>query len=301
MERINKMISISEIENMGFRDTYIRISKKSSDNGEADPNNPIEYSGIRDKNDEDEPLPGVYMIIARQENSELAIVYIGKAGKGIKIRLRQHEAGYKRNLREGKIPAGIKKLVSKFTSLNVNTLEVWHRVSAKASFNAHFKIEADNQYYSSAYSLEEELLITKYKQFDLINAQIPPGIEIENEKKHSLDRVYKKAKQNSNDKVFNKFSESYSEWNDETLVSVNNILDSISDDLEKENLSPKISRYSEGPFRKQCVLVFGSLVNKKFQQGTKKYMITEDGKCFIEWPFDNKRISISETLEYFLL
>ena len=186
MERINKMISISEITNMGFRDTGVRISKNIADNGEADLNDPVQYLGIRDINDEDEPNPGVYMIIAQQENSEnLAIVYIGKAGKGIKKRFRQHEAGYRRNLREGKISAGIKKLVSKFTSLEVNELEVWHRVSAIASFEDYFDNEADNQYSTSAYSLEEELLIAKYKQFDIINAQTPPGIE--NEKKLSLD------------------------------------------------------------------------------------------------------------------
>ena len=77
--------------------------------------------------------------------------------------------------------------------------------------------------------------------------------------------MYKIAKQNSKDKIFNEFSESYSEWSDEILVSVNNILDSISD-LEKENLSPKISRYSKGPFRRQCVLVYGFLVNTNFQK-----------------------------------
>lgn len=299
MERINKMISISEITDMGFEDTHIRISKISSDNGEADPKNPVQYLGIQDIRD-DNPRPGVYMIIAKQENSEnLDIVYIGKAGKGIIKRFREHEAGYKRKLRDGNIPAGIKKLVSKFTSLNINTLEVWYRVSAIASFDGHFNIIADNNYSTSAYSLEEELLIAKYKQFDIINAQIPPGIE--NENNSSMEHVCKKAKQNSNDKMFNEFSEYYSEWSDEILVAVNNILDSKSDEFEKENLSPKISRYATGLFRGQRVLVFGSLVNTKFKKGTKKYMFTENGKYFIEWPFDNKRISISETLEYFSL
>ena len=294
------MISISEITNMGFCDTDIRISKRP-DNGEANPNDPVQYSGIRVKNDEDDRRAGVYMIIAKQEYSEsLAIVYIGKAGKGINRRFRQHEAGYKRQLRDGKIGAGIKKLVSKFTSLNINTLQVWYRVSAIASFDDHFNIKADNHYSTSAYSLEEDLLLAKYKQFDIINAQFPPGIE--NEKKSSLECVYKIAKRNSNDKVFSEFSKSYREWSDETLVAVNNILDFISDDFVKETLSPKISRYStEGLFRGQCVLVFGSLVNTKFKQGTKKYMFTENGKYFIEWPFDNERISISETLEYFSL
>jgi len=294
------MINIGEVERMRFADTGIRVSKKIGVNGKADPNDPIRYLGISRGNDGADSRPGVYMMLAKQGNGDtFDIIYIGKAGKGVNKRFIEHEAGYKRGIRNGKIAPGINKMIDKFSGLQVDIFEVWYRESELTNYHDHFGSNQDSLDWSSTYSLEEEILITKYRQYGLINAQMPPNIQISAPAFKHLNESYENAKQNSKELMFEEFNQSYGSWSIEVRMAVDSIIHEITSNIKSLNLKPKVSKYSDGPFRNQPVLIFGELARENFKVGTKKYMLTEDGRYFVENPFDIDKINILETLEYF--
>ncbi|MEQ1486862.1 MAG: hypothetical protein ABL920_00080 [Methylotenera sp.] len=61
--------------------------------------------------------PGVYLIVQEFSDDMVLVVYVGKAGRGLNQRFRQHEGGYRRNMMRNNTPAGTQKMINAFNSL----------------------------------------------------------------------------------------------------------------------------------------------------------------------------------------
>ena len=92
--------------------------------------------------------PCVYMWLSKDHDNKLYTPhYVGKAGRGLRNRIKQHEAGYKKN--------GAKRLHDCLKQKKI--LEVWMRIS---SIRASSILGVSKKL--SMYSFEEEVLISKY-------------------------------------------------------------------------------------------------------------------------------------------
>ena len=103
--------------------------------------------------------PGVYLWLKRKDVHRHDVMYVGKAGSGIAIRMSQHRGGLKL------APAERVDRIKTAFGLG-NCLEVWFRQSAEISLSPLFDKKI------SAYSTEEEALITRFSP-QLNRAQTP--------------------------------------------------------------------------------------------------------------------------------
>ena len=93
--------------------------------------------------------PGIYLWLHRKDAMRFDVMYAGKAGNGIVIRMGEHIGGLKA------APAQRIDRVRESFGLG-NCLEIWFRQSAKITMNALFDGEI------SAYSTEEEAAISRF-------------------------------------------------------------------------------------------------------------------------------------------
>ena len=100
----------------------------------------------RDKKLNPKKEPGVYMWVSKKQDI-YTVRYIGKAGNGLRNRIKQHEAGYKRH--------GSIKL-DKCLDDN-HLLEIWFKISDYKKSNIYNIFKK-----TSLFSFEEEILILEY-------------------------------------------------------------------------------------------------------------------------------------------
>lgn len=298
------MISIESLEKLKFIKKDITITINGGD---------LEYNNISPKDDEANPVSGVYMFLAKKDesNEQFNIIYIGKAGKGINKRINEHRNGYKRKVSQGKTTKGIQDMLNICKELDVKELELWYRESKFKSFSEIFTDIniGGGDFELSNYSLEEELLIYKFKDDFIVNRQIPNSVlDIIEDNYIHLNDIRNRAIKNTirgqdieNTEFIEEFEQYLDSWNESTKCSVNNFFKSKLDDFN--NLEPKfIGHYSSGALRNQPVIAFGKF-NKsdnaaKFSGHTVKYRLSIDGKLCVECPNDTNKIIIYNISDY---
>ena len=145
-------ISHKELEFLHFKKSTINIYIQ---------NNLINYSGIDTKGES--TTPSVYLwLIINQAGTEYDVVYVGKAGKGLNKRHKEHLGGYRTSLKCQSKSKRIKAIEEALES--GRSIEVWFRESdiMKSILNSHVW----------TYSVEEEAFILKYHP--LLNSANPP-------------------------------------------------------------------------------------------------------------------------------
>lgn len=106
-------------------------------------------------------VPGVYLWLQRKRDESYEVVYAGKAGFGIDIRMNQHLGGLK------------KATAERIDLIKTNfgegyCLEIWFRESSKVEVKGLYEKEISN------YSTEEEALITHFSP--LLNRAKTPSM-----------------------------------------------------------------------------------------------------------------------------
>ena len=208
--------------------------------------------------------PGVYLWLRRKDAHRLDVMYAGKAGSGIDIRMSQHIGGLKL------APAARIERIKTAFGLG-DCLEVWFRQSAEISLDALFSDKI------SAYSSEEEALITRFSPE--LNRAKTPTMRAE---------LKEAAKPQAKNTVFLALSYELSNANGRQRDLWENALAGLTESHQQKlgrilaqlgestalrarwaALDYKIvGFYTSGPIRNQSMLVFGELANKRFKKNS---------------------------------
>lgn len=276
-----------DLVRLGFEKTSITISLV---------NGSLEYSGLSNEKINSEESAGVYVILSESSEQIVNMVYVGKAGKGVHRRFSQHAAGYKRNVKQSTVSAGTRRMRDKFTTLGVQRLDVWFRESPSTSFAEHFGSGAD-QTRISTYSLEEELLIARFFNCGLINAQVPVVRDQESIEPDAIENVLNTSVPHSSQELVTAYRQAVESWSSNTRGGVNAILRDREADLAA--LTPRVSLYSSGLFKNQPVLVFGVWGEAQFKPNSKRFLLNMTGGSFVEWPFGGaEQVEVTDTATY---
>ena len=230
--------------------------------------------------------PGVYLWLHRKDEFNFDVKYAGKAGSGIVIRMGQHIGGLKTAPAER-----IERVKGAFGQ--GDCLEIWFRQSAKIAMNVLFDGEI------SAYSTEEEALITRYSP--LLNRAKTPSMRAEVNPVSPTtprDTIYKVDVSLSDDEqeiaVFNALDYEMINsngmqrdlWEDATKAlttehkqKIGKVIDLLSRSAQLgdqwSDLDCKVvGLYTDGPIRNQSMLVFGKLAKVNFKQGSQVIFIS---------------------------
>jgi hypothetical protein len=224
---------------------------------------------------------GVYLWLCRIDETLLDEKYAGKAGYGLDARMGQHVAGLRT------APAERVEQIKQSFGVG-NCLEVWFRESVMWGFESIFKKYPGATCSVSAYSTEEEALIT---HFD------PPLNRAKTPAMRALNGI--KAKQIARSKGFTtldlKMTDANGEQRDLWTNAVHLLTDSHKKKIGKvhdlvinflqqpslEDLEIKwpldyrvIGRYIPHEIPNQTLLVLGKFVNKKFRSGSRVVYIS---------------------------
>lgn len=239
-------------------------------------------------------VPGVYLIVQHLgENEEFAVLYVGKAGKGLNTRLGQHAAGYQRMFVNTPNYLG-NSLQLRMAELQISRVQVWYRASEIKSIGDFFKDVLADPPFISLFSVEEEALIIYFKQLGepLVNSSIPPTIagsggmesmnrtlsEVPSQCFDCLNKITAQIAQNSPD-YLDDWERAIQAWDDQTKKNFCEALKQLSTSPLLQDRDAKIiGRYSGGPFAGATILVFGKMVNQRFAANTNQLMFTLDGE-----------------------
>ncbi|NDY84451.1 hypothetical protein G3I67_14560 [Orrella sp. NBD-18] len=231
---------------------------------------------------------GVYLWLHRKTDSNHDVMYAGKAGSGIAIRMNQHLGGLKQAPAER-----IDRVKGAFGE--GNCLEVWFRESANIAMSLLFTGEV------SAYSTEEEALITRFSP--ALNRAKTPSMRAE-PKAPSKTKTTQSGKKSNAIEDRPQLDKSVFTALDYELSNANGTQRNLWEDALASLTSPhkqKIGRairilsnsaqlgdqwadldckvvglYSDGPIRNQSMLVFGKLANVNFKKGSQVVLISLD-------------------------
>lgn len=269
--------------------------------------------------------PGVYLFLDEVSSNTPEVLYVGKAGKGMGRRIRQHEAGFKRNQNQGISSKAILRLFNYAEGRGAAELKVsvWFRESHISSVaevlvfedngDAQFPTEVHVRLRDrkvSRFSSEEEALIGLFNGPNLINTSIPFFLDEETPQLHNnggdidstIDKIAAKCKghKDCND-LRERLRKISKEWDEHSKEAFIQGIESVARDVIYSQRVPKIiERYSKGPFRNEPLLVFGKLREggKKFTKHTNNLYFTLDGRHMVKYPFDKKLTEIINLADF---
>lgn len=287
-------LELSQISHLGFAITKAKIDR--NDHG-------LQYN-LASGNESQLLKPGVYLIVVANRGSNVVnVIYVGKAGRGLNTRLRQHAAGYER---KRQLNAGVatNSLEQKMIELGSSQADIWYRPSENRNVNKLFNLSGAPPRFVSCYSLDEEALIVYLKGLNepLVNNAMPP--QVQGESKGSvredhlqpvtdcLNEITAQVEKNSPE-FAGEWKSAIDAWSDQTRRDFCSALDQPTVLPVLEGRAPKvIGGYSTGPFRGEKVLVFGKLARVKFSSGSNQLMFTLDGKYIALYPSDVNRMQV---------
>ena len=243
--------------------------------------------------------PGVYLWLHRKDGLRHNVMYAGKAGSGVVIRMSQHIGGLK--------SAPIERVERVKNAFGQgNCLEIWFRQSAKIAINALYDGEV------SAYSTEEEALITRFLP-ELNRAKTPAmraepkepvktRVKVKTEAKSETNAEESAQKENGfiptdsqeenpvfialDYEITNANGKQRDLWEDakSTLTTphkqkIGKVLGLLSHSAALRDQWPEldckvVGLYTAGPIRNQSMLVFGKLAKTIFKTGSQAVRIS---------------------------
>jgi len=294
-------MKIDKFYQLGFRKTNITIH--------INEDNLLSYN-TKTKDDGNLALSGIYVIAGKINKDEINVIYVGKSGKGINKRFREHEAGYLRAVKSMSSKNNIVKknsLYDEIIKFKSKSVDVWFRPSDYVCTSSIYPMDGDH-FRVSTYSLQEEALIVYLKQngYSLINRSIPSYIindsisENESPKSggteiiddYSFNDIKNLIIKNTDDKFHKVFKEYLDQWSLETVENFCAVIERIKNSREYQKLDMKVvGAYTSGPFRHQHLLAFGDLAQTKFRKEA-QILISLDGKYMALNPFNISRIVV---------
>ena len=250
--------------------------------------------------------PGIYIILAKAGTDQYTPLYVGKAGRGVNKRFREHKAGYERLKGQGVRSRGIQKLIEKCDIHNTQELEVWFRPSS--TINPHRTFFPDNtaslpstkDVWISSYSLEEEALIALFNSLgvELINSSIPTLFEgasksPQETRTPKLEFWEKYLGQLKDDPVCK-------DWSDDIISRIDTALQTLENEgfINDRHTAKSVGAYSSGPFRNRSVIAFGELGNAKFKPHSVILLISNDGLFLAKNPFNQDSLEVIPTEDF---
>jgi len=236
--------------------------------------------------------PGIYLWCKRENNDNLEVKYVGKAGNGVAARMGQHIGGLGRPSAETraefiKEQFGIKK------NAQENCIEVWFRKSPEISCENIFNLkEIFNLVLVSQYSLEEEALITHFNP--ILNRAKTPALREKNTSKSKkpnaikfddLDQIMCEANGKQRDSWTNAIQYITAPHKEEIANALNLILKLLESNLIDGNTWPKDLKFigadQRSKLRGKPLLVLGKIKdgNKNFKDGSKIVFISLKKDC----------------------
>lgn len=203
---------------------------------------------------------GVYLWLKRTSKINYEVMYAGKAGSGIEIRMKQHLGGLKK--------ASNDRISRLKEACGESGLEIWFRKSDEILVPPFL----NNQYISN-YSTEEEALITRFNP-TLNRAKTPTMRDNARSETDVFNNLnYELCNSNGKQRIL---------WED-ALLSMTPLhkkrivkaIHILSNWKELKGLEWKvIGHYSDGPIIEQTMLVLGDLVNENFRRKSKRVLIS---------------------------
>jgi hypothetical protein len=248
------MVTDKDLKDMEFKCCGILESSAEEDHFE-----------FKSKNPRGNTTAGVYLWLQRIKRDTYKVVYAGKAGNGISVRMGQHIGGLKI------APTERKERIKAAFGLD-NRLEIWFRTSAKISL-AQLSAEP-----ISAYSTEEEALITRFAPE--LNRAKPPSMRTVSRQDAKLQSA-KSAFTALSYELSTVNGEQRDLWDDALITlteshreKIGKILLLLSDTSSLKDIWPNldfkvVGLYRAGPIRNQSMLVFGKVSRKNFKKGSR--------------------------------
>jgi hypothetical protein len=272
---------------------------------------------------------GVYLFLHEVKQEEAVVLYVGKAGHGIRKRIEQHKAGFKRNKNNGIYSKAIQTLFNYAQEQKDDELEVsvWFRESPISTVADVLGLEGEetSQFSKeisrrvketrvSRFSNEEEALISLFYNTanpQLINRSIPTcyaGIENTKQKDvqasdlvSMIDTIADMCGEHEHRaQLKTELKEISDTWTENDGRGFVQALEIVIADLAERGLTPKIiQKYSNGPFRNQPLLVFGLLEKGRvnFKKHSNNLYFTLDGRHMVKEPWDADKIRIFNTAD----
>jgi hypothetical protein len=307
-------IEYEGLSQLGFEETEISFTVSHEEKS-------ITYQYPTKCNDDQ---PGVYLFLDEVRSNTAEVLYVGKAGRGMGRRIRQHQAGFYRNKEKGIYSKAILRLFKYCHKQNAAELvvSVWFRKSHLSAVPEALGYKGNEQVFSdqisdrhkgrkvSRFSSEEEALIVLFNGDNLINTSIPLFFDEKTPQLHNnggdidstIDKIAAKCKghKDCNDlrERLRKISEEWDEHSKEAFIQG---IESVArDDIYSQRVPKIIERYSKGPFRNEPLLVFGELREgcKKFTKHTNNLYFTLDGRHMVKYPFDKKLTEIINLADF---
>ena len=267
--------------------------------------------------------PGVYLFLDFDEaaSQKAKVLYVGKAGKGVRRRMRQHEAGFKRSKEKGIYSTAIERLFTYANERNGDklTVAVWFRESQISSVGDVLGLgpikldseELENRLKGrevSRFSNEEEALIGLFHRAAgtyLMNSSIPAffdensqqGDEKTDDLSATINKIIQKCDGHGHcNKLKTELENRSADWDERDREAFALAIESVGEDPTYRDRVPKIiDAYTKGPFRGQPLLVFGKLPkgNERFSPNTNNLYFSLDGRYMVKYPWDDEQIEIT--------
>jgi hypothetical protein len=250
--------------------------------------------------DDNQAAPGVYLFTTvRNGPNEVNVLYCGKAGYGLCTRMRQHQGGYR--AKKASDPDYQSKLHIAMNDVDAVKCQVWFRQSVNRP--ATEIIPGLGRDPVSLYSVDEEALLIylRVNQEPLYNAARPPnvvgGLIANNAPEHAaqvsrplFDAVNQQVSAYSAPAMSEAWTSALETYDDTVKDKLEDALTELERKGALQNRTAKVVKYAGGPTAGRPVLVWGALVNQKFQRYTNDLIFDIDKLYFVRYSYDKKRL-----------
>lgn len=263
------MMNDQEYLKMGFQNIGVLKYKNGNFKFEPQPQSKVRF-------------PGVYLWLQRKLDGRcLEVMYVGKAGNGAAVRMKQHLGGLRLSNSDR-----IDRIKSAFGV--GDCLEIWFRKSEMIQISDLYKGQI------SSYSTEEEALITRFNP--LLNRAKTPSMRANHEKQspelkaNIIFNAVDKEITSTNGVQRGLWEDAVSGLAESHKRKIGKIISLLEKLHQLENRWPTpnmkvVGHYSGGRLPNQSMLVFGEIKNINFKPGSKVVYISLENEL-IAFPTD---------------